>query len=85
MHCPWIGNLFIYTHFKMNPFMLAKKTIFSICVNFTNIRSLSTTVAGATNKKISHLLELRCEVNIVIDTRANLDDVNKLFDNNKLK
>ena len=69
----------------MNPFSRAKKTLTAIFVSFTNIRSLSTTVAGATYKKITRLLHLKSEVNVLIDTRTNLDGVNKLFNSNKLK
>ena len=69
----------------MNPFSLAKGTITSIDVNITNIRSLSTTVAGATHKKITRLLELKCAINVLIDTRTNIEGVNNIFQNNKLK
>ena len=69
----------------MNPFTRANNSLTAISVNFTNIRSLSTTVAGATHKKITRVLDLKCEVNVLIDTRNNLDGVNKLFNSIKLK
>ena len=69
----------------MNPFTRSKQTITSVNINFTNIRSLSTTVSGATNRKITRLLELKCAVNIIIDTKTTIEDVNKLFQSNKLK
>ena len=69
----------------MNPFSCAKNTLTAISVNFTNIRSLSTTVTGATHKKITRVLDLKCEVNVLIDTRTNLEGVNKLFNSSKLK
>ena len=69
----------------MNPFTRANNSLTAISVNFTNIRSLSTTVAGATYKKFTRVLDLKCEVNVLLDTRTNLDGVNKLFNSNKLK
>ena len=69
----------------MNPFSRAKNTLTAISVNFTNVRSLSTTVAGATHKKITRVLDLKCEVNVLIDTRTNLEGVNKVFNSSKLK
>ena len=42
-------------------------------------------MAGATHKKITSGLDLKCEVNVLIDTRTNLDGVNKLFNSNKLE
>ena len=42
-------------------------------------------MTDATNKKISWKLELKCAVNILIDTRTVLNDVNKVFQNRKLK
>ena len=63
----------------MNPFSQSKRAITSIHINFTNIRSLSTTVTGARNKKITMVLDLKCAVSIVIDTRTSLEDVNKVF------
>ena len=69
----------------MNPFTRSKQTITFVNINFTNIRSLSTTVSSATNKNITRLLELKCAVNILIDTRTTSEDVNKLFLSNKLK
>ena len=36
-------------------------------------------------KKITSLLESKCAVNILIDTRATFEDVNKIFQSNKLK
>ena len=69
----------------MNPFLSANSTLTAITVNITNIRSLSTTVAGATYKKLTGILDLKNEVNILIDTRTNLDGVNKVFNGNKLK
>ena len=42
-------------------------------------------MAGATDRKVTRVLDLKCEVNVLIDTRTNLDGVNKLFNSNKLK
>ena len=69
----------------MNRFSRDKNLLTAINVNFTNIRSLSTNVAGPTYKKNARILELMCVINIVIDTRTNLEGVNKLFNCNKLK
>ena len=52
----------------MNPFSRANNTLTAISVSVTNIRSLSTTVAGATYKKITRMLDLKSEVNVLIDT-----------------
>ena len=69
----------------MNPFVCSNRTLTAISVNITNIRSLSTTVAGATHKKITRLLDMKSEVNIIIDSRTSLDGVNKLFNCQSLK
>ena len=42
-------------------------------------------MAGATYKKITRVLDLKSEVNVLIDTRTNLEGVKKLFNCNKLK
>ena len=60
----------------MNPFSQAKNTLTAITVSFTNIRSLSTTVAGVTYNKITRVFDLKSEVNVLIDTRTNLEGVN---------
>ena len=69
----------------MNPFRLRNKTITSLDINVTNIWSLSTTVTGATRKKITRILDLKCAINILIDTRTSIEDVEKIFLNHKLK
>ena len=69
----------------MNPFTNSGRTQTAVSVNVTNIRSLSTTVAGASFKKLTRILDLKCEVNIIIDTRTSLQGVNKLFNSHNLK
>ena len=51
----------------------------------TNIRSLATSVAGATSAKITRIIDLNCDLNILIDTRTSIEDVEKIFLNHKLK
>ena len=69
----------------MNPLVSSGRTLTAISVNVTNIRSLSTTVAGATHKKITRLLDLKSEVNIIIDSRTSLNGVNNFFNSHNLK
>ena len=69
----------------MNPFMNSGKTQTAISVNVINILSLSTTVPGATNKKITRILDLKCDVNIIIDSRTSQPGVNNLFNSHNLK
>ena len=63
----------------MNPFKRTNKTITAIVINVTNIRSLTKTVPGATNQKSSRILDLKCDINILIDTRTALEEVNIIF------
>ena len=63
----------------MNPFKRMNKTITAIDINVTNIRSLSITVPGATNKKITRILDLKCAINIVIDPRIALEEANRIY------
>ena len=65
--------------------MSISNSLTAITVNNTNIRSLNNTVEGATYKNLTRILDLKSEVNILIDTRTNLDGVNKIFNCNKLK
>ena len=69
----------------MNPFKRMNKTITAININVTNIRSLNTTIPGGTNRKISRILDLKCAINIRIDTRTALEEVNIIFLGPKLK
>ena len=69
----------------MNPFKRMNKTITAIDINVTNIRSLSTTVPGATNEKISRILDQKFTINILIGTRTALEEVNRIFLGPKLK
>ena len=69
----------------MNPFVSTNRTLTAISVNVINMRSLSTTVAGATYKKITRLLDMKSEVNIIIDSRTSLNGVNNLFNSQSLK
>ena len=69
----------------MNTFMNSGKTQTAISVNVINIQSLSTTVTGATYKKITRILDLKCEVNIIIDSRTSQPGVNSLFNSHNLK
>ena len=68
----------------MNPFS-RKCTITSPHCSVTNIRSLATLVAGATRAKITRIVDLNCDLNILIDTRTSVEDVEKIFLNHKLK
>ena len=68
----------------MNPFS-KKGTLSSLKCSCTNIRSLSTTVPGATRSKITRILDLNCDLNILIDTRTSIEDVEKIFLNHKMK
>ena len=69
----------------MNPFKITNRSITAIGINVTNIRSLSTTVPGATNRKITRFLDLKCAINILIDTRMAPEEVDKIFLVPKLK
>ena len=42
-------------------------------------------MAGATFKKFTRILDLKCEVNIIIDSRTSLQGVNSLFNSQNLK
>ena len=68
----------------MNPFRRKSKTINSVDINVTNIWILSTTVTGATRKKITRILDLNCAVNILIDKSTSLKEVDNIFLNGKL-
>ena len=69
----------------MNPFTNSGRSQTAVSVNVINIRSLSTTVAGASFKKLTRILDLKCEVNIIIDSRTSLQGVNSLFNSHNLK
>ena len=76
---------FQYFSLGMNPFTYSGKTQTAVSVNVINIRSLSTTVAGASFKKLTRILDLKCEINIIIDSRTSLQGVNGLFNSHNLK
>ena len=62
-----------------------KKTITSLDINVTHIWSLSTIVTGATRKKLTRIIDLKCAVNILINTCTSIEDVDKIFQSHKLK
>ena len=68
----------------MNPFS-RKCTITSLHCSVTNIRSLATSVASATRAKITRIIDLICDLSILIDTHTSVEDVEKIFLNHKLK
>ena len=63
----------------MNPFSRRNKTITSLDINVTNIWSQTTTVTAATRKKLTRIIDLKCAINILIDTRTLIEDVEKIF------
>ena len=69
----------------MNLFRQRNKTITSFEINVTNIWSLSTIVMGATWKKLTRILDLKCAINILIDNCTLTEDVEKIFLSHKLK
>ena len=68
----------------MNPFKHSE-TLSSLTISSTNIRSLGITTKGIPRKKISAILDLKSDLNILIDCKTSRDEFNKILNENSLK